>query len=67
MEYFGRKLRFFELDLERLGRWHRNKLSGGRRKKSRISQRGSYNYDRAIGSALYRALVHSSILRRPEW
>ena len=38
--YFTRWFRLYDLDLERLGRYHQNKLSGGKRKRARIEHYG---------------------------
>jgi hypothetical protein len=61
--YWAKHLTLFELDLERLGRHHLNRLCRGRRQHVLLREyRGGLvrNIDRAIGSALYRTLsVHS--------
>lgn len=51
-----RHLNFYQLDLERLGRWHLNRQTHQRRHRPWIKQCGtlSYNVDRRRGSILYR-------------
>jgi hypothetical protein len=61
--YFIKNLQIYDLDFERLGRYHDNKQSGAKRKKGRIieyGKRGIYNQDARLGGILYQALaVHS--------
>jgi hypothetical protein len=49
----------YDIDYERLGRLHLNRLSGSRRQRPRINQCGPhhYNVDRRTGGALYYALA----------
>jgi hypothetical protein len=51
--YFARHIRFWQLDLERLGRCHQNRLNGHKRKRSMIGPLG-VNLDRMRGIVLYR-------------
>jgi hypothetical protein len=54
--FWQKYLRFYEIDLTRLGRWYDNKRTGNRRQHSRrhLSGNYSYNVDRARGSVLFR-------------
>jgi hypothetical protein len=56
--YFKKWMRLYELDLERLGRTHHNKLASSKRKKSNVQTFGAlrYNHDLSRGAVLYRAL-----------
>jgi hypothetical protein len=51
--YWGKHLRLFTVDYERLGRHYRNRRSGTRHPREQCKP-GSYNRDLAIGCALYR-------------
>jgi hypothetical protein len=55
--YFARHITFYQIDIERLGRFHLNKRSGSKRQKPRIHICGSTGYvsnvDAAVGSVLY--------------
>jgi hypothetical protein len=55
VDYFTRSLKLYSVDLERLGRFERNRRSGSRRQQP-TSGNGNWNHDKAIGSALYRRL-----------
>ena len=61
--FWGGQLNFFALDLERLGHFDLNRLSGSRRRKPKLQPR-AYNRDRAIGSVLYR---HFARNRGKQW
>lgn len=54
--YWRKNLTLFELNFERLGRWHENRRLGRRRKRARVEKnaRFSYNYDLRTGSILFR-------------
>jgi hypothetical protein len=64
--YFKRNLNFYEIDFERLGRFHRNRRSGSRRQKPFVSQFGSvaYNHDRRLGGLLYRTYGKTNAFAR---
>jgi hypothetical protein len=58
--YFRKNLVLYNLDLERLGRYHDNCQRKTKRKKSRIIKygaRGIYNQDARLGGLLYQALA----------
>jgi len=57
VEFWRKRLSLFTVDLERLGRWHDNTQKKSRRQAADIIQRGafSYNADRSLGAALFRA------------
>ncbi len=50
--YWRRHLNFYEVDCDRLGRWHLNRVSGQRRQ--RAIGNVSYNVDRRTGQTLFR-------------
>jgi hypothetical protein len=52
--YWQRHLKLYRVDLERLGRFHMNRRSGGRRQRPR---HGFYNLDRSTGSIIFRNLA----------
>jgi hypothetical protein len=57
--FWHRHLTLYSLDRERLGRWHRNQLSGGRSKRGIVdrypTKNGTliYNHDARLGGTLY--------------
>lgn len=54
--FWQKHLRFYEIDLTRLGRWYDNRRTGHRRQRGRRHLSGNYcyNVDRATGSVLFR-------------
>jgi hypothetical protein len=56
--YFARHVTLYEIDFERLGRYDFNRVSGAKRKHTRIDrwQNFRFNYDRCRGGILYRLL-----------
>ena len=54
--YWASRLRLLEIDLDRLGRFHNNRLSGQRRRLTKLHRSGAfrYNVDRATGAILFR-------------
>jgi hypothetical protein len=56
--HFAEPLKFYQVDAERMGRFHRNQRCGSRRSKPYITHHGalSYNHDRMLGGQLYRLL-----------
>jgi hypothetical protein len=56
--YFVKSIKFYEINLERLGRFDHNKRTGDRRKKPRYEKYGKfrYNYDYREGGRLYECL-----------
>ena len=53
--HWRKYLRLFEVDLERLGRYHSNRRSGSRRQHVRLRHRGAFprNVDRSLGAAIF--------------
>lgn len=61
--YWRDHLRLFEVDLDRLGRFHNNRLTGQRRRSAwqKICCTFCYNADRARGSVLFRSRAAHSM------
>ncbi len=58
--YFASNMTLYELDCERLGRFHRNRLSGSKSRHSSVKKMGksgfTYNRDHRLGATLYNSL-----------
>jgi hypothetical protein len=59
--HFVKHLTSYEIDFERLGRFHRNRQSGSKSKQSRVQHFGKagfvYNHDHRLGGTLYNSLA----------
>ena len=57
-KYWQKHLHLYDIDLERLGRYHLNQQSGSRRQQPMLQQCGpiTYNRDRATGCVLFKSL-----------
>jgi hypothetical protein len=58
--YFDTHITLYDLDLERVGRYHRNQQSGSKSRHSHIQRyrkSGFYNHDHRLGATLYNSLA----------
>jgi len=54
-----RNIALYDIDLEKLGRWYKNKREGTKRQKPLVLSTCNYNSDKAVGAALFHSLGYA--------